>query len=158
MPARIDLLEDFRSIVAALDRDAVDYAVVGALALAVHGFPRATTDIDLLVQPADLDRALGAIEPLGYRFRAEPMRFRSGISVQRVTRVEGSEHLMVGFLLVGERLHAAWDSRTRIASEEGSIVVISREALVAMKALAGRPQDLVDLQRLDEPEDGPSHG
>ena len=48
----IDLFAEIRDLLTALERGGAKYAVAGAVALAVHGVPRATTDIDLLV-PAD---------------------------------------------------------------------------------------------------------
>jgi hypothetical protein len=42
-----DLYEEFKAIVSALEEHRIDYAVCGGLALAVHGLPRATVDIDL---------------------------------------------------------------------------------------------------------------
>jgi hypothetical protein len=153
MAGEIDLLEDFRALVAALDEARIDYAVVGALALAVHGFPRATTDIDLLVRKEDVERVLKAVERVGYRLPALPIAFRNGIEVQRVTKVVGADHLILDLILVNDLLEEAWRSRTRLSSAEGAVTVISREALVQMKAMAGRPQDLVDLDRLRSDED-----
>jgi hypothetical protein len=148
MTAGIDLLDDFRRLVSAFEAAGIGYAVVGALALAVHGFPRATIDIDLLIRREDLDSALRVAATIGYRFPAEPMTFRNGMEVQRVTKVVGSDHLILDLLLVNEQLEDVWETRQRVSSEEGAITVISREALVKMKAMAGRPQDLVDLDRL----------
>lgn len=148
-PGGIDLLSDFRALVEAFEEEGLDYAVVGALALAIHGFPRATTDLDFLVRAEDLDRALEVARTVGYRFPAEPMTFvPSGLKVQRVTRVEGEDHSILDFLLVNDRIRHLWDTRRRVASRQGTARVISREALVEMKALAGRPQDLVDIERL----------
>jgi hypothetical protein len=45
----VDLYESLFAVIDELDRDGIDHALVGGLALAVHGAPRATTDIDLLV-------------------------------------------------------------------------------------------------------------
>ena len=146
--AEIDLLEDFRRLVAAFEAAGLEYAVVGALALAVHGFPRATTDIDLLIRKEDLPAALRVAATIGYRFPAEPMTFSNGMEVQRVTKVEAGDHLILDLLLVNEQSEDLWATRQRVASAQGAITVISREALVKMKAMAGRPQDLVDLQRL----------
>jgi hypothetical protein len=146
--AGIDLLEDFRTLVSAFEREGLEYAVVGALALAVHGFPRATTDIDLLIRKEDLATALRIAATAGYRFPAEPMTFQNGMEVQRVTKVQSGDHLILDLLLVNEQLEDVWQSRQRVASEQGAITVISRAALVEMKAMAGRAQDLVDLDRL----------
>lgn len=124
---------------------------MGAIALAVHGAPRATTDIDLLVRPEDAVAALAAARERGFRIEAIPMRFsNSGIELRRVVRVEGSETLTLDFLLVNADLEPLWASRQDVASDRGNLRVISRDALIKMKALAGREQDLADIRRLQE--------
>jgi hypothetical protein len=148
MPGEIDLLEDFRALVFGLEREDIEYAVVGALALAVHGFPRATKDIDLLIRRESLAAVLRVAETIGYRFLAEPMTFRDGTELQRVTKVSGEDHITLDLLLVNEQLEDIWASRQQVQSQRGTITVISRGALVEMKARAGRPQDLVDVDRL----------
>ena len=50
-----DLYEEFKSIVSALEEQGIDYAVCGGLAMAVHGLPRATVDIDLLIPSESLE-------------------------------------------------------------------------------------------------------
>jgi hypothetical protein len=50
----------------------VEYALVGGLAVAVWGAPRATKDIDLLVQPERLDAAMNAVASCGFTFTAAP--------------------------------------------------------------------------------------
>jgi hypothetical protein len=52
----LTLYDELREVLAALDEAGVEYAPVGALAVAVWGAPRATKDIDLLVQKHDVDR------------------------------------------------------------------------------------------------------
>lgn len=134
----------------ALDRDCVDHALAGALALAIHGAPRATTDIDLLIQPVDTERALASVQPLGFDVQAMPMRFSDGMEVRRVSKIRDGEFLTLDFLLVNPILESIWASRITVESDLGTIRVISREALIQMKAWAGRAQDLADIQRLKE--------
>jgi len=45
------LFDELNDIIDSLEKSGVEYAVCGGLALAVHGFPRATFDIDILIQP-----------------------------------------------------------------------------------------------------------
>ena len=59
----IDLYAELRRIVGALDGDEIDYALCGGVALAIHGIPRATLDVDLLVRAADVDRVRRALGP-----------------------------------------------------------------------------------------------
>jgi len=54
--ALLDLVEEFRSIVAALEAADVEFAVCGGLAVAIHAHPRATLDVDLLLPRDQIDR------------------------------------------------------------------------------------------------------
>jgi hypothetical protein len=150
----LDILEEMRGVVCALEADQVDYALVGAFALAIHGAPRATTDIDLLIRPEDVDRVLALVKPLGFSLPAQPMTFRSGVSVQRVSKVVGEELLTLDLLLAAGQLGDAWASRTAIEALGTTLRVVSREQLIQMKALAGRLRDLADIERLQGDQDG----
>ena len=52
----MDFFQELKDLAIALDASVVDYALCGGVALAIHGVPRATQDIDLLVRPEDLSR------------------------------------------------------------------------------------------------------
>lgn len=136
------------SLVTALDDAGIDYALVGGLAVAVWGAPRATKDIDVLVLPSALASALATLEARGFDLPAAPMTFSDGMTVQRVSRIEGRELLTVDLLVVNETLTEIWSSRRRLETDGGPIWVISRDALIQMKAGAGRPQDIADIERL----------
>jgi hypothetical protein len=146
----VTLLEELAVLVAALDAADVEYALVGGLAVAVWGAPRATKDIDLLVRPERLQAALEVADARGYRLRALPMRFKDGMELQRVSKVDAGELLTVDYLLVNPNLEAVWQSRQKLAILAGPIWVISRSALIQMKVAAGRPQDAVDIQSLQD--------
>lgn len=146
----LDLFAEFKQLVLALDRGGVEYAVVGALAVAIHGAPRATTDIDLLVEPSSLGRALEIARDGGFAFPALPMKFRDGTEVQRMTKIEGGDTLTLDYLLVSDSLAPAWASRERLETDFGAVTVVSREALLRMKVAAGRPRDLGDVASLEE--------
>lgn len=145
------LFDELRSVVSALDGAGVDYALVGGLAVAVWGAPRATRDIDLLIQPDSLPRAMAAAHDCGFTLEALPFEFKDGTRLQRVNKVDAEGNLVtVDFMLVDRNLAPAWAGRARLPFAGGDIVVIGREALIAMKALAGRPQDIADVQSLKE--------
>ncbi|MBX3125315.1 MAG: hypothetical protein KF718_01290 [Polyangiaceae bacterium] len=144
----LDILEEMRKVVSALDEGAVDYALVGAFALAIHGAPRATTDIDLLIRPEDVDRALSLVAPLGFSLPAQPMTFPSGVTVQRVSKVDADELLTLDLLLATGPLTEAWESRMSVDALGIRLRVVDRAQLVRMKALAGRLRDLADIERL----------
>ncbi|MEW6367154.1 MAG: hypothetical protein AB1714_21195 [Acidobacteriota bacterium] len=137
-------------MVQALDNARLEYAVVGGLAVAIWGAPRATTHIDLLVSPADIDAISGIARSLGFLVEALPMRFADGVELRRFSRIESEYLLTLDLLLLSPNLQEAWESRQRILTEAGPVTVVSRDALIRMKALAGRPQDLADIARLTE--------
>ena len=148
-----DLYEEFKSIISALEEEGIDYAVCGGLAMAVHGLPRATVDIDLLILAERLEEAKSVVRSLGYTIEAQPMTFHKGaIEIRRLSKIDPSDGdlLMVGFLLVTPPVEAAWDNRIRVASPKGSFFVVSREGLIALKSFRRSGQDMADIERLKE--------
>jgi acetolactate synthase regulatory subunit len=146
----LDLFEETVALLGELERRGTPYALAGAIALAIHGAPRATTDIDLLVAPPDVDAVLDVARSRGFAVEALPMRFSDGLEIRRVVRAEGPELLTLDLLLVDRNLEPAWVSRQRIVTDRGEFWVVSRDGLIQMKAWAGREQDLADIRRLRE--------
>jgi len=134
----------------ALERGKAEYALVGALAVAVHGAPRATTDIDLLVHRDALERVREVAHAQGFTLEALPLRFRDGMELRRLTKIADGDHLTLDLILVDASLLPVWESRERIETEAGAVWVAGREALIQMKLAAGRPQDVYDIERLQE--------
>lgn len=145
------LYDELRAVLESLDQARVDYALVGGLAVAVWGAPRATKDIDLLVRAEDVERALAAVRPRGFTLPALPFEFKDGVTLHRVSKVDEAGNLMtVDFMLVNRSLEPIWASRSRLPFGDGEVSVVSRDGLMSMKALAARPQDLADIQNLKE--------
>jgi hypothetical protein len=67
-----------------LDRQGVPHAVVGGLAVSLHGYRRNTVDVDLLVRPEDSSTVRAALEAAGFRWLDREKEFRSeaGVPVQ----------------------------------------------------------------------------
>jgi nucleotidyltransferase AbiEii toxin of type IV toxin-antitoxin system len=148
-----DVLAEFDAVVTALDEANIEFALCGALALAVHGVPRATKDIDLLAHKTDADRIRAAVRAAGFTFEALPMEFSgSGIEVQRFTKLIDGIPLMLDVLWVNPKLQQVWDGRERVAWRDRELAVVSREGLITLKLTAGRAQDLVDVQSLSAAE------
>jgi hypothetical protein len=144
-----DLYGELVALLSALDAAKVEYALCGALALAVHGAPRATKDIDLIARKDDHDRIREIARGLGYVFEALPMELSaSGIEVQRYSKLVDGRPLMLDLLWLNAKLETVWNDRVRLAWREGTLSVVSRDGLITLKLTAGRPQDLVDIQSL----------
>ncbi len=136
---------DFFDMLSALSAEGVDYLVVGAYALAAHGLPRATGDLDIWVRPtadnADrVQRALRAFgAPLFDLTRDDLLRpdtvFQIGI-------VPGRIDLLTG--VTGVTFEEAWPSRIRVTLEGLVVPIIGFDELLRNKEATGRPQDLAD--------------
>ena len=147
----LDLYDEFKSIVSALEEEGIEYAVCGGLAMAVHGLPRATVDIDLLILAESLDEAKSIVGGLGYTIEAQPMTFHKGaIDIRRLSKIDPSDGdlLMVDFLLVTPAVADAWNNRIRVTSTNGSVFTVSREGLIALKSFRKSGQDMDDIERL----------
>ena len=146
-----DLYEEFKSIVSALEAQGIDYAVCGGLAMAIHGLPRATVDIDMLILAENLEEAKSIVRSLGYAIEAQPMTFHKGaIEIRRFSKIDPSDGdlLMVDFLLVTPMVEATWNNRIKVASDKASVSVVSREGLIVLKSFRRSGQDMDDIERL----------
>jgi hypothetical protein len=148
----LDLLEELRNVIARIDGEGVPYALCGGLAMAVHGYPRATVDIDLLVLVDDLARVDAAVRPLGFVVPAEPMTFQGGVvEIRRVSKIHPSgQVLSLDLLLVTPALQVVWEGREAMEWEFGKISVVSRDGLISLKSLRGSGLDQDDIQHLRE--------
>lgn len=146
----VDFFEELKAVLAALKERGIDYALCGGVALAIHGAPRATQDIDLLVRPEDLGPLSEVARACGFTLEALPMDFANGITVKRFTKLIDRQPFMLDALLVSPPIEKVWAGRIKVAFDGGTISVVSREGLIALKLAAARPQDIADIKRLDE--------
>jgi len=153
----LDLFDEFRAVVSALGAQKIDYAVCGGLAMAIHAFPRATVDIDLLIRPADLGAVTTVARSLGYTLEAKPMTFKEGdVEIRRISKPdpELGDVLVLDLLLVTPATEEVWRTRVEVAWEHGTVWVVSRRGLVTLKSLRGSGQDLDDIEVLEDGDEG----
>lgn len=148
------LLEELKSVIVSLDENGVEYALCGGLSLAVHGAPRATRDIDLLVKPEKIDDALRTGARLGFDLRGSDLSFKEGaIEIRRVSKIDSQGDLLsLDFILVTPQIQQVWEERQTYDLFGMALSVVSRDGLIAMKRLSGRPQDLADIHKLEDEE------
>ena len=118
--------------------------------MTLHGAVRSTKDIDLLVRSPDLDRILDTLRPIGWKFPAFPMTFDRGTDRERVvqSKIEGEQVLTLDLLLAEPLFADVWAARQQVALTGAHLWVVSLDGLTRMKQVAGRPQDIADLQKL----------
>ena len=149
------LLAEFTRLTQTLQEQKIDYAICGGWAMAIHGLPRATVDIDVLILAQDVASVWQSVKQLGYDVEALPLSLQGGkIEIRRISKIDDKTNRIftLDFLLVTEQLKEVWQTRELIAWEEGELWTVSRQGLIQLKTISGREQDLLDIQRLYEVE------
>jgi len=140
-----------KRIFALLNARDVRYVIVGAFALAHHGRPRYTGDIDFFVEPSpeNAEKLKRVFEQFGFAnigveqedFTAEDQVVQLGIDPQRMD-------LMTP--ISGVAFEEAWNTREYGNLDGLQVPYISKELLKRNKAAVGRKQDLADLDYLQD--------
>ena len=147
----MEVQPDFRDLFALFNAHGVDYLIVGAYALAYHGAPRYTGDLDILVRPdsENAQRILGALDEFGFGslgLRAEDFAvpdqvIQIGVAPVRVDIVTS----LTGVL---------WEEAAagRVAGTYGDLKVyyIGKKQFILNKRSLGRKKDLADLEAIGE--------
>ena len=148
-----DLEKELMVATKALAETGVSYALCGGLALAVHGHPRATKDIDFLVPAGSVGTGLEALGRAGFTLRAGPIPpGTAGPHPQRrfrATKVSGGARLTVDLLEVSASDASAWDTRVSLEWKGQPRSVVSRQGLIDMKRLSTRLKDRADVETLE---------
>lgn len=145
---------DFVAMLSALRDAGAEYLVVGAHALAAHGRPRATGDLDLWVRPTtdNARRVHAALQGFGaplddlsvHDLSAPELVYQIGVAPARIDILTS---------VTGVRFDEAWPGRITVRIAHLDVPVIGREALIRNKRAAGRPRDLADIAELEADEE-----
>ncbi len=143
------LNEDYKEMLQLLLEEKVDFLIVGAYALAAHGFPRATGDLDIWVRPEKKNsqkvyKALARFgAPLGQlqsdEFAREGLVFQIGVIPRRIdmiTKIDGVDY------------EDAERDKIQVDVEGLNLPVISLDQLIKNKMSTGREKDALDVKLL----------
>ena len=149
------LLEELDGLISALAENEIEYAVCGGLALAIHGFARATLDIDILIQAESLEKAYEIAAEKGYDIRGLDMSFKErAVEIRRVSKIDDDgEVLSLDLLLVTPKVEDVWETKEKLIWQDRELWIVSRQGLIKMKQLAARAKDLIDIDRIQNEED-----
>ena len=144
------LNQDFRDILSELSTAKAEFLLVGAYAMAFHGAPRATGDLDIWIRPdpANADRVLQALRQFGAPMEGiqkedlsrEDWVIQLGVVPRRIDLITSISGVSFG---------EAWAARTNAVIEGLTIPVIDLQSLIRNKRSTGRPKDKVDIEALE---------
>ena len=152
----MEIYQDFKELLESFNSRKVEYVIVGGHALAHHGLIRATKDIDLYIHPSreNAHRVMDALDAFGF----------GGVGLKQEDFEKPDQIIQLGFPpvridLITSINGVSWEQAASGASQgkygDTPVPFLGRAELIANKKAAGRPQDLVDAQNL---EDGPTAG
>src|SRR5438445_7114354 len=139
----LDLYDELRGIVKALNAAEIPYALVGGLAVSIYAQPRATEDVDLLLAREDLLRTIERLEELGFRRAGTPMSVAARrLEIQRLIKIDGMDLVPVDLLVPNDAtLAALLTDRKTISWEDERLSIVSLAGLRTLKRLRGSAQD-----------------
>lgn len=144
--------EDYRDLLAALVERKVRFLVVGAHALAAHGYPRATVDIDIWIDatPENARRVWLALADFGAPLDDLDVR-EEDLTKPSVVAQFGLPPNRIDVLtnVSGLEFDAAWENRVATVLEGIPVYVIGLTDLVKNKSATGRDKDRVDIKGLE---------
>jgi len=148
----IELFDDFRDILVELHNAGARFVVLGGHAVAFHGHPRATKDLDVLVEAnaENAKRVYTALAAFGAQLSAFDVGVEDfasydgvlqlGVPPRRIDIINRADGITFAeAIAAGESFNI----------EGCKIPIIGRDALIKNKRAAGRPQDLADVKALD---------
>jgi len=147
----MDVQQDFKELLELFNARGVDYIIVGGYALAFHGAPRTTGDIDLFVgtAPDNAQRVLDALCEFGFGsvgltktdFEVPNQVVQLGVPPVRVDIITS---------LTGVSWDEAYNDRVNGVYGDVPVFFLSREKFLSNKRAIGRKKDLADLEALGE--------
>jgi hypothetical protein len=142
---------DYRDLFRIFSEEKVEYLIVGAYAVTYFSEPRYTKDLDLWIRPTaeNASKVWRALQRFGAPltnvaprdFTDPQMVYQIGIEPNRIDILMG---------ITGVDFQTAYQNRVESSYGGVSIFLIGREDLITSKKASGRPQDLLDLERLAE--------
>ena len=147
----MSLPKDWRAFIESLNSNGVEYLIVGAVALAHHGLPRYTGDLDVLVRntPENAQRLERMLRDFGF----------GGLGLKQADFVNSYQVIQLGLppnridlltSMTGVSFDEAWADKVEAELEGMKVKILGRQAMIRNKKATRRPQDLADLEALGE--------
>ncbi len=149
------MLNRLKDVFASCERHDVRYIVIGGIAAILHGVPRATFDLDLLIEatPQNAARLLAALAEAGLGTAA--LTNPADLLAHEITVFRDRVRIDVQTATPGLVFREAWLRREIMVFEGQRFFVAGKADLIASKRAAGRPVDLEDVRLLELPDAPP---
>ncbi len=146
------MLNRLQDVFKSFQQHEVRYLVIGGVASVLHGVPRATFDLDILIDPTDDNalRLLSALVDAG--FGTATMTNAQEILAHEITVFNDRVRIDVQTRTPGISFQDAWRRRKTVTYQGQDLFIVSKEDLIASKQASGREVDLEDIHMLELPD------
>ena len=150
------MLNRLQDVFKSFQRHEVRYVVIDGVASVLYGVPRATFDLDVLMEPtiANAERLLAALTDAGFGTAA--LTSPADVAAHEITVFDDRVRIDVQTRTPGVSFRDAWDRRRTVTYQGQDFFIVSMEDLIASKRAAGRDVDLEDVRLLELPEQNDS--
>ena len=147
------MLNRLKAVFESFQRHEVKYVVIGGIASVLHGVPRATFDLDILIDPTPENAAhlLDALLEAGLGTAA--LIKVDDLLANEITIFKDKVRIDVQTLTPGIRFEDAWNNKDTVAYHKQVFYILSKGDLIRSKRAASRPIDLEDVRLLELPEE-----
>lgn len=146
------MIADFRDLLSSFVEGSVRFLVVGAHALAAHGVPRVTGDMDVWVEPTaeNAARVWRALAEFGAPLETLSVQESDFATLDQVVQL-GLPPYRIDIMtsISGVEFAEAWEGRFDGTLFEVAVPFLGRDAFIRNKRASGRPKDLADIEALD---------
>lgn len=143
------MLNQLRGVFSSFQKHEVKYVVIGGIASVLYGVPRATFDLDILIEaaPENAQRLLDALLEAG--LGTASLVSSQELLDHEITIFKDRVRVDVQTLTPGINFADAWENRETMDYQGQEFYVVSKDDLVASKRAAGRKIDLEDVRLLE---------
>lgn len=143
------MLNRLQSVFKSFQAHDVRYVIIGGIAAVLHGVPRATFDLDILIEATEpnVERLLQALREAG--FGTADLIDAKGVLENEITIFNDRVRIDVQTSTPGLTFEGAWDRCETMDYHGQKFCVASRQDVIASKRAAGRPKDLEDVRILE---------
>lgn len=142
---------DFKDLLQLLSEEGVEYLVVGGYAVIYHSQPRFTKDLDIWLRPSpeNAKRVLRVFQRFGLPLLGDASE--TDFEEEGFQYAVGRPPSMIDFLtsIPGLDFDSCWNNRVKAEGAGVSILFLSKDDLIAAKKIAGRHQDLADIEEIE---------
>lgn len=142
----LNLLQD---VFASLQKHNVKYVVIGGIAAVLHGVPRATFDLDILIEstPENAQNLLAALKEA--KFGTASLTTVDDLLAHEITIFQDRVRIDVQTSTPGLSFGKAWKNREKMTYQGQDFYILSKDDLIKAKRAAGRDVDLEDVRLLE---------